>query len=52
MNSRSLSPGLRKRLRGMPTPAGVGMPRQRFLKPGDKLRLFIEKIGELTHRVA
>jgi 2-keto-4-pentenoate hydratase/2-oxohepta-3-ene-1,7-dioic acid hydratase in catechol pathway len=34
------------------TPAGVGMPRNRFLKPGDKVRLFIEKIGELTHRVA
>jgi len=34
------------------TPAGVGMPRKRFLKPGDKLRLFIEKIGELQHRVA
>jgi 2-keto-4-pentenoate hydratase/2-oxohepta-3-ene-1,7-dioic acid hydratase in catechol pathway len=34
------------------TPAGVGMPRQRFLQPGDKLRLTIEKIGELTHRVA
>ena len=34
------------------TPAGVGMPRKRFLKPGDKLRLFIEKIGELEHRVA
>lgn len=34
------------------TPAGVGMPRNRFLKSGDKLRLFIEKIGELTHRVA
>jgi 2-keto-4-pentenoate hydratase/2-oxohepta-3-ene-1,7-dioic acid hydratase in catechol pathway len=34
------------------TPAGVGMPRQRFLQPGDKLRLYIEKIGELSHRVA
>jgi len=34
------------------TPAGVGMPRKRFLQPGDKLRLYIEKIGELTHRVA
>ena len=33
------------------TPAGVGMPRRRFLKAGDKLRLFIEKIGELEHRV-
>ena len=34
------------------TPAGVGMPRKRFLQPGDKLRLYIEKIGELNHRVA
>lgn len=34
------------------TPAGVGMPRNRFLQPGDTLRLYIEKIGELTHRVA
>jgi 2-keto-4-pentenoate hydratase/2-oxohepta-3-ene-1,7-dioic acid hydratase in catechol pathway len=34
------------------TPAGVGMPRNRFLNPGDKVRLFIEKIGELQHRVA
>ena len=34
------------------TPAGVGMPRKRFLQPGDKLRLYIEKIGELSHRVA
>ena len=34
------------------TPAGVGMGRGRFLKPGDKVRLFIEKIGELEHRVA
>jgi 2-keto-4-pentenoate hydratase/2-oxohepta-3-ene-1,7-dioic acid hydratase in catechol pathway len=34
------------------TPAGVGMPRKRFLQTGDKLRLYIERIGELTHRVA
>jgi 2-keto-4-pentenoate hydratase/2-oxohepta-3-ene-1,7-dioic acid hydratase in catechol pathway len=34
------------------TPAGVGMPRNRFLQPGDTVRLYIEKIGELTHRVA
>jgi 2-keto-4-pentenoate hydratase/2-oxohepta-3-ene-1,7-dioic acid hydratase in catechol pathway len=34
------------------TPAGVGMPRNRFLASGDKVRLFIEKIGELQHRVA
>ena len=34
------------------TPAGVGMPRGRFLRPGETVRLWIEKIGELTHRVA
>ena len=34
------------------TPAGVGMPRGRFLKPGETLRLWIESIGEMTHRVA
>jgi len=34
------------------TPAGVGTPRQRFLKPGEQLRLTIEKIGELRHAVA
>jgi len=34
------------------TPAGVGMPRNRFLRPGETVRLWIEKIGELTHRVA
>jgi 2-keto-4-pentenoate hydratase/2-oxohepta-3-ene-1,7-dioic acid hydratase in catechol pathway len=34
------------------TPAGVGMPRGRFLKPGDKVRLWIEKIGELSQRMA
>jgi 2-keto-4-pentenoate hydratase/2-oxohepta-3-ene-1,7-dioic acid hydratase in catechol pathway len=33
------------------TPAGVGMGRQRFLKGGDTLRLWIEGIGELTHTV-
>lgn len=33
------------------TPAGVGMPYQRFLKPGDSLRLWIEHVGELTHSV-
>ena len=33
------------------TPAGVGMPRRRFLKPGETLRLWIEGIGELVHRV-
>ena len=34
------------------TPAGVGMPRKRFLRPGEKVRLWIEKIGELEHRMA
>jgi 2-keto-4-pentenoate hydratase/2-oxohepta-3-ene-1,7-dioic acid hydratase in catechol pathway len=31
------------------TPSGVGMGRGVFLKPGQKLRLWIEKIGELEH---
>jgi 2-keto-4-pentenoate hydratase/2-oxohepta-3-ene-1,7-dioic acid hydratase in catechol pathway len=34
------------------TPAGVGMGRNRFLKPGDVLRLWIEGIGELSHFMA
>jgi len=34
------------------TPAGVGMPRGRFLRPGETIRLWIEKVGELVHRVA
>jgi 2-keto-4-pentenoate hydratase/2-oxohepta-3-ene-1,7-dioic acid hydratase in catechol pathway len=34
------------------TPAGVGVPRGRFLQPGETVKLWIEKIGELTHRVA
>src|SRR6266849_4284829 len=34
------------------TPAGVGMGRGRFLKPGEKLKLWIERIGELEHAVA
>ena len=34
------------------TPAGVGMGRKRFLKPGERLRLWIEDIGELTHTVS
>jgi len=34
------------------TPAGVGMPRKRFLRPGESVKLWIEKIGELEHRVA
>jgi len=31
------------------TPAGVGLTRGRFLKPGERLRLWIEGIGELEH---
>jgi len=34
------------------TPAGVGMGRGRFLKPGDAVKLWIEAIGELNHTVA
>jgi len=34
------------------TPAGVGAARKRYLQPGEKLRLVIEKIGELRHAVA
>jgi 2-keto-4-pentenoate hydratase/2-oxohepta-3-ene-1,7-dioic acid hydratase in catechol pathway len=34
------------------TPAGVGMGRKRFLQPGERLRLWIEGIGELNHSVA
>ena len=34
------------------TPAGVGMGRKRFLRPGETVRLWIERIGEFTHTVA
>ncbi|HEY5898595.1 MAG TPA: fumarylacetoacetate hydrolase family protein [Burkholderiales bacterium] len=34
------------------TPAGVGMGRKRFLRSGERVRLWIEKIGELRHKVA
>jgi 2-keto-4-pentenoate hydratase/2-oxohepta-3-ene-1,7-dioic acid hydratase in catechol pathway len=34
------------------TPAGVGMGRQRFLKGGDTVRLWIEGIGELSHTMS
>jgi 2-keto-4-pentenoate hydratase/2-oxohepta-3-ene-1,7-dioic acid hydratase in catechol pathway len=34
------------------TPAGVGMGRKRFLKPGERVRLWIEGIGEFSHKVA
>jgi 2-keto-4-pentenoate hydratase/2-oxohepta-3-ene-1,7-dioic acid hydratase in catechol pathway len=30
----------------------VGLPRGRFLRPGETVRLWIEGIGELEHRVA
>ena len=33
------------------TPAGVGMARGRFLKAGDVVRLWIEGIGTLSHRM-
>jgi 2-keto-4-pentenoate hydratase/2-oxohepta-3-ene-1,7-dioic acid hydratase in catechol pathway len=33
------------------TPAGVGMGRGFFLKPGDKIRMWIEEIGELRHGI-
>ena len=34
------------------TPAGVGMGRQRFLKGGDTVKLWIESIGEFSHTMA
>jgi 2-keto-4-pentenoate hydratase/2-oxohepta-3-ene-1,7-dioic acid hydratase in catechol pathway len=34
------------------TPAGVGMGRKLFLKPGDVVRMQIEHIGELSHTMA
>lgn len=34
------------------TPAGVGMGRRTFLKPGDSVRLWIENIGEMSHTMA
>jgi 2-keto-4-pentenoate hydratase/2-oxohepta-3-ene-1,7-dioic acid hydratase in catechol pathway len=33
------------------TPAGVGMPRKRFLRSGETVKLWIEKIGEFQHRM-
>lgn len=33
------------------TPAGVGMGRKRFLQPGERVKLWIEQIGELNHTV-
>jgi 2-keto-4-pentenoate hydratase/2-oxohepta-3-ene-1,7-dioic acid hydratase in catechol pathway len=34
------------------TPAGVGSARGEFLKPGDVVKIWIEKIGELTTKIA
>jgi 2-keto-4-pentenoate hydratase/2-oxohepta-3-ene-1,7-dioic acid hydratase in catechol pathway len=34
------------------TPAGVGMGRKRFLQPGERVKLWIEQIGELIHTVS
>lgn len=34
------------------TPAGVGMARGEFLKPGDTVRVWIERIGTLTNKIA
>jgi 2-keto-4-pentenoate hydratase/2-oxohepta-3-ene-1,7-dioic acid hydratase in catechol pathway len=34
------------------TPAGVGSARGEFLKPGDVVKIWIEKIGELTTKLA
>jgi 2-keto-4-pentenoate hydratase/2-oxohepta-3-ene-1,7-dioic acid hydratase in catechol pathway len=34
------------------TPAGVGVPRRVFLKPGDTVKLWIDGIGELSHTMA
>jgi 2-keto-4-pentenoate hydratase/2-oxohepta-3-ene-1,7-dioic acid hydratase in catechol pathway len=34
------------------TPAGVGTPRKRFLRPGETVRLWIEKIGEFEHKLS
>jgi len=33
------------------TPAGVGLARGVFLQPGDTVRLWIERIGEMSHRM-
>jgi 2-keto-4-pentenoate hydratase/2-oxohepta-3-ene-1,7-dioic acid hydratase in catechol pathway len=30
------------------TPAGCGSARGRFLKPGDRTRIWVESVGELT----
>lgn len=33
------------------TPAGVGMPHARFLRPGDEVKLWIEGIGEMRNQM-
>lgn len=33
------------------TPAGVGMPKNEFLKPGDTVEIEIERVGRLSNRV-
>jgi 2-keto-4-pentenoate hydratase/2-oxohepta-3-ene-1,7-dioic acid hydratase in catechol pathway len=33
------------------TPAGVGMARNRFLQKNDVVKLWIEQIGEMSHRM-
>jgi 2-keto-4-pentenoate hydratase/2-oxohepta-3-ene-1,7-dioic acid hydratase in catechol pathway len=33
-------------------PAGVGSARGEFLKPGDVVKIWIEKIGTLTNKMA
>jgi 2-keto-4-pentenoate hydratase/2-oxohepta-3-ene-1,7-dioic acid hydratase in catechol pathway len=34
------------------TPAGVGSARGEFLKPGDVVKIWIEKIGTLSNKMA
>ena len=34
------------------TPAGVGSARGEFLKAGDTVKIWIEKIGDLTTKIA
>ncbi|MBW1803307.1 MAG: fumarylacetoacetate hydrolase family protein [Deltaproteobacteria bacterium] len=34
------------------TPAGCGMPRGEFLKPGDNIRITVSGLGELNNPVA
>jgi 2-keto-4-pentenoate hydratase/2-oxohepta-3-ene-1,7-dioic acid hydratase in catechol pathway len=34
------------------TPAGVGSARGEFLKPGDTVKIWIDKIGTLTNKIA